>query len=216
MPAIMSNRERVREETFKWVWPHPLTFDEFLDLFMGREENVELVDGVVVERRMVQYDHEKLLIWLLHVAGIYVEEKDLGIVMGSRTAVEITPFRGRLPDLLFVRKERMGIIQQKGLYDAPDLVLEITSPGDRRSDIIALETDYRGIGVQEVVFIDQRKRHVRVLRKRDNDYEEETRTSGLLRLEAIPGFQVEVEWLFDEPRPAVRDTLASLLGEGEA
>lgn len=215
MAVAFSNRECVREETFKLVWPRPITFDEFLDLFMGREDLVELVDGAVVERPMVQYDHERLLMWLFHVVGIYAEEKSLGVVLGSRTAVQITPFRGRLPDLLFVRQERVEIIGQKALYDAPDLVLEITSPGDRRSDVIALETDYRTIGVAEIVFIDQRKQRVRLLRKRGDGYEENEIMTGTVCFETLPGFQIEVDWLFDEPRPAVRGLLDRLLtGEG--
>jgi Uma2 family endonuclease len=214
MTATLSNQVRVHEEFDKWVWPRPITFEEFLDLFMEKKDNVELVDGVVVERKMVQFDHEKLLMWLLHLSGLYAEERNLGMVMGSRTAVQITDFRGRLPDLLFVRRDRMGIIQQKALYEAPDLVIEIASPGDRPSDVIALETDYRFIGVAEIVFMDLRKRRVRILRKREDGYEIEERKEGTLRLESLPGFHVEIEWLFSDERPPVRPTLDALLNEG--
>jgi Uma2 family endonuclease len=82
----------------KWVGPRPLTFAEFLEQF-GPKDDVELVDGVVVERNMVQLDHEKLVDWLRFVIGLYVRDGNLGIVLGSRTAVEINQFRGRLPDL---------------------------------------------------------------------------------------------------------------------
>src|SRR2546422_3138559 len=102
MPALLEEGIEEREEIRKWIWPRPITFEEFLDLYMGQDDNVELVDGAVVERRMVQYDHEKLLVWLLRVVGDYVEKRRIGEVLGSRTAVEISLFRGRLPDLIFV------------------------------------------------------------------------------------------------------------------
>src|SRR5438132_1703941 len=105
-------QEMVREESVKWVGTRPLTFAEFLDLD-GHENPVELIDGAIVEKSVVQLDHEKLLHWLDRVLGICVEERSLGIVLGSRTAVEIHQFRGRLPDLLFVRQHRMEIVQQK-------------------------------------------------------------------------------------------------------
>src|SRR5439155_9204819 len=130
-------------------------------------------------------DHEKLVGWLYHVLGLYVQERNLGIVLGSRTAVEITQFRGRLPDLLFVRQDRMEIVQQKAVYGAPDLVIEVISPGDRPSDIIALETDYRSIGVQEIVFLDQRTSRARILRRHDDAYIEEELTEGALTLESM-------------------------------
>src|SRR5262249_9195433 len=159
--------EKVHEESVKWVGTRPLTFAEFLDLD-GHESHVELVDGVVEERMGVQLDHEKLLRWIDHVLTPFVEARNLGIVLGSRTPFEIHEFRGRLADLLFVRQDRMGIVQRKAVYGPPDMVLEVVSPNDRPSDIMALEIDYRGIGVSEIVFIDARKHQVRFLRRRQN------------------------------------------------
>jgi Uma2 family endonuclease len=205
-------QEKVHEETVKWVGSRALTFDEFVDGY-GPKDQVELIDGVVVERSMVQLDHEKLVDWLRFVIGLYVRAHKMGIVLGSRTAVEINRFRGRLPDLLFVRQDRMEIVQQKAIFGAPDLVVEVISPNDRPSDEIALETDYRSIGVAEIVFIDQRKHRVRILRKQEADYLEELLTTGALILETLSGIRLEMEWLFSEPRPDERATADALLAE---
>lgn len=208
----MSLQEKVREESTKWVGSRPITFAEFLEMD-GYENHVELVDGVVEERMAVQLDHEKLLRWVDHVLTPYVEDRSLGIVLGSRTAVEIHKFRGRLPDLLFFRLDRLGIVQQKAVYGAPDLVLEVISPNDRPSDVIALETDYRSIGVPEIVFIDPRKHAVRLLRQRQNEYVEEVVTAGTITLEALGGIRLESDWLFLEPRPGIRATVEALLAQ---
>ncbi|MFA0752824.1 MAG: hypothetical protein IMHGJWDQ_000588, partial [Candidatus Fervidibacter sp.] len=149
----------------------PLTFEEFVKLF-GEDEDVELVDGMVVKRMAAKDPHEDIGGWLLSLLRFYVGEKGLGIIRGSRTPVRITSHRGRLPDVLFVRKERAPIVREEGIYEAPDLVVEILSQGDRPSDLIAMEADYRHIGVAEIWFVDQRRKLVRVLRKRDNRYEE--------------------------------------------
>jgi Uma2 family endonuclease len=196
-------------ELTRWIWPRPITFAEFLEL-IGLPKQVELIDGIVVEKMAVQLDHEKLLVWLMTILNQYIEDRNLGILLGSRTAVEITQYRGRLPDLLFVKRERMQIVQQKAVYGPPDLTIEIISPGDRKSDQVALEADYRSLGVAEIVFINQRKRQVRVLRKRDNDYEDITLTTGTLELESIAGMRLEVNWLVSEPRPTARETLDGL------
>jgi Uma2 family endonuclease len=196
-------------EQTSWIWPRPITFAEFLDL-SGLPKHVELIDGVVVKKMAVQLDHEKLLVWLVTILNQYIEDNDLGILLGSRTAVEISQYRGRLPDLLFVKRERMHIVQQKAVYGAPDLTIEIVSPGDRRGQLVALEADYRSLGVAEIVFIDQQKRRVRILRKRGDDYEETLLTEGTLQLESIAGISLEVSWLLSEPRPSARATLARL------
>jgi hypothetical protein len=78
----------------------------------------------------------------------------------------------------------------------------------------ALETDCRILGVPEIVFLDQRRRQARLLRNRETDYEETTLREGALRLETIEGFSVELDWLFDEPRPDLFDTLVHLLESG--
>ncbi len=113
---------------------------------------------------------------------------------------------------MFVKRERMQIVQQKAVFGAPDLTIEIVSPGDRRSDLIALEADYRSLKVAEIVFIDQRKQRVRVLRLRGNDYEETTLTTGSLQLESIAGVSLEISWLLADPRPTARETLLLLSG----
>src|SRR5438105_4802000 len=100
MPMTMPVQEMVREETVKWVWPRPITFEEFLEVF-GPKDFVELVDGVAVEQTSVGLMHEKLRGWLYTVLHIYVRGRGAGIVLGSRIAARIGEFRGRLPDVFF-------------------------------------------------------------------------------------------------------------------
>lgn len=190
----------------------PLTFEQFLDM-VGEDDDLELVKGVMVERMAAQYPHEKRFVWLLFLLNGYVRQRGLGVVLGSRTPVEIDAFGGRLPDLLFVRADRQHIIQDKAVYGAPDLVIEIVSPNDRTSELLALETDYRNIGVAEIVFLDLPKRRLLVLRRRENDYSVETLSTGKFHSETVPGFHFAVDGLFQDPLPNEFDLLNALLAE---
>ena len=189
----------------------PLTFEEFVRLF-GEDDDVELVDGMVVQRVAARDIHEDLQGWLLFILRGYAEERELGVVRGSRTAVKITEHRGRLPDIVFIRKENAHIVQEDGIFGTPDLVVEIWSPGDRLSDMLAKEADYRSIGVPEIWFIDQQRKQVRVLRKGKEGYEEKVMRKGVLRSEVVEGFWINVEWLFKRPLPNVIDALQKILG----
>ena len=157
--------------------------------------------------------HEDLNTWLISVLRAYARANDLGIVRGSRTAVQITQHRGRLPDVVFVRKERAGIVQEKGIYGTPDLIIEILSPGDKASDVVALEVDYRSIGTAEIWFIDQAQKQVRVLRRGEEGYTEQVLTEGPLQSEVVKGFRLAVTWLFARPLPLELDTLMQLMGD---
>ena len=189
----------------------PMTFEEFVRLF-GEDDDVELVDGMVMQRVAARDIHEDLQGWLLLIMRGYASAKGLGIVQGSRTAVKITEHRGRLPDIVFVRKENAHIVQEDGIFGTPDLVVEIWSPGDRLSDMLSKEADYKSIGVLEIWFVDQQRRQVRVLRKGKEGYEERVMKKGVLRSEVVEGFWVKVEWLFKRPLPNELETLQRLLG----
>ncbi|MCS6951098.1 MAG: Uma2 family endonuclease, partial [bacterium] len=127
MTTVTEKLHQLQECTEVLADTAPITFEQYLHMF-GEDDDYELIDGVAVERMAVQLDHERLFVWLIVLLGQFVEQRQLGIVLGSRSAVRINEFRGRLPDLLFVRAERMSIVQQKAIYGAPDLVIEIIPP----------------------------------------------------------------------------------------
>lgn len=193
--------ERTSDVRIVWQVPRLMTFEEYLDEFEGRREHIELVEGVPVERMAAQFPHETLQFWLGRLLGDLAEDNDLGTVLGSRTAVRIDKFGGRLPDLLFIRIENMSRMQNKAFYGTPDLVIEIRSPGDRPAALHALERDYRVIGVPEMFWIDINKKEVRILRKRDDDYEETIINSGIVKSESMTGLALNVAWLFQDPLP---------------
>ena len=189
-----------------------IDFETFLQL--NENEEYELINGLMEKLMAAGWGHEQLNGWLYWLVAGYVGQKNLGVESGSRTTVYIDEFTGRLPDLLFIRRENAGIIQENGVYGPPDLVIELVSPHDRPAGICAVETHYRTIGVPEIVFIDAQKRRVRLLRKRGDKYEETALTKGEMIFETVPGFLLQVEWIFADPRPEKFTLLGRLLGSG--
>ena len=194
-----------------YVSEHPLTLEEFYELF-GEDDNVELIDGVVIPKMAVQDHHEDLFRFLFIFLALYVEKHGLGIVRGSRTLVPITSYRGRLPDILFVRKEREDIVGQKGLTDAPDLAIEIISPGDTEMDIMQLQTDYEQIGTREFWIIDQPRKQVRAfsLDKVKNVFVPIKLDGNILHSEVITGFWLKIDWFWQKLLPSVSDILKKI------
>jgi Uma2 family endonuclease len=191
------------------VADRPIRFDDFLPMAEGRY--VELVDGVIVEKSMVQMDHERCSGWLYRVIGAYIEEHDLGELFNSRTMIKADEFGGRMPGLLFVRQDRHEIVKQKAVYGAPDLVIEVRSPGDRPAGLRALEADYVRLGVPEIVFIDLKKHAIRVLRKSDEMYGEDIVTSGQIEFKSIEGLALDVAWILEDPRPKAQSVIKDIL-----
>jgi Uma2 family endonuclease len=215
MANLLIGASDVRKDTEVrefYIAERPVSFEHYLDI-AGDNDYAELVNGVIVERMAAQLDHEWILTWLLALLKTVAEKRKLGIVLGSRTAVKINEFGGRLPDIVFVREERRDILQEKAIVEAPDLVIELISPGDRPSDVIALETDYRQRGVTEIAFLDRKKQALRLLRKRAADYEESIVTAGDFAFETLPAITLKAEWLLGDARPELFDAAVSLLKE---
>jgi Uma2 family endonuclease len=183
----------------KYVADGPIDFQTWLE-FNGKMDT-ELIRGVMVDRMAAQYPHEWIFAWLLSILRQFVSHRKLGVVLGSRTAVKISGNDGRLPDLLFVRADNTAILHDDAIYGVPDLVIEIVSANDYPHDLVPLEADYRALGVPEIVFIDPKKRRVRYVRKSETDYDADFLMTGRLAFAGVPGFHIEVEWLFADDKP---------------
>ncbi len=185
-----------------------ISFEQFLNMAAGKW--VDLVNGVVLEKPMIQLDHELCTSWLYQVIGPYVTRNGIGRMLSSRIMVKTDEFGGRMPDLLFVRQERLEIVQQKAVYGAPDLIFEIVSPGDRASHLQELEAEYFRMGVPELVFINLQKQNIHLLKRQGDAYDETIITNGALTFETLPNLTLQAEWILREPRPDVFDTLSKI------
>lgn len=67
------------------------------------------------------------------------------------------------PDLCFVSKSRLGIVKERLIDGAPDLVMEMLSPSTRNDDLVRKMALYSIGGVREYWIIDSEDRSVRVM-----------------------------------------------------
>jgi Uma2 family endonuclease len=175
------------------------------------DHKAELISGVMVMAPPPLDIHEKLFAFLFRLLGGYVEEHDLGEVRGSRTGVELAPDQVYEPDILFVARERLGVIQRHGLVGAPDLVIEILSASTAAYDRGDKLRTYERAGVRELWLIDPygpagtefyqlaEERYLPVAPD----------AQGILRSAALPGFWIDVIWLWPAERfITVRQALA--------
>jgi Uma2 family endonuclease len=58
------------------------------------------------------------------------------------------------PDLLYISRDRLGVLTKAHVRGAPDLAVEILSPGTRRTDEITKRKLYERFGVQEYWVVD--------------------------------------------------------------
>jgi Uma2 family endonuclease len=58
------------------------------------------------------------------------------------------------PDIIFIASKNTGKIHEDGLHGAPDMVIEIVSPGTDKEDKIKKKIVYERCGVKEFWIVD--------------------------------------------------------------
>lgn len=158
----------------------------------------ELVRGGLILMSPAGSEHGWIGMRLAGPLTAYVEERQLGAVFLAETGFLIArdPDTVRAPDVAFVRAERVGGTLPKGFFPGPpDLAVEVLSPEDRASEVLAKVGDWLEAGCRLVWVVDPRTRtatvyrglsEVRVLRN------EETLSGE----DVVPGFSVAVSRVF--------------------
>jgi Uma2 family endonuclease len=137
-----------------------------LEAYLTGPEQVrpqELIWGMVNEPPAPFFGHQAIVTRALVLLERHVRELDAGIVCVAPIDVVLDADRALVvqPDIIFVARDRTTIIRDQ-VWGAPDLVLEVESPGTRRRDRTTKVGWYRQYGVRECWLLDPRSQTITV------------------------------------------------------
>jgi Uma2 family endonuclease len=124
----------------------------------------EIIDGEVHVTPAPRSQHQQIIATLTALMLNFAWEHDLGWVLTGPINVFFGPGDYLEPDLIFVRHERAGIISERGVEAAPDLVVEVLSDSTAFRDRGIKRERYAHFGVAEYWIVDERNRRVEVFR----------------------------------------------------
>jgi Uma2 family endonuclease len=194
--------ERVRLD------PPPGTATEKDVLAVERREGrlCELVEGVLVEKAMGLAE-SFLALRIAYFIQRFLELQDLGILAGEAGTLRLWPGLVRIPDISFISWRQLPNrkIPKKAIPDLyPDLVVEILSRKNTKSEIDRKLHEYFRSGTQIAWVVDPRKRIVRVYTVPDESrllQEEDSLDGG----DVLPGLSLPLREVFanleGEPAP---------------
>lgn len=84
-------------------------------------------------------------------------------------------------DILYISKENLGIIKDGKIRGAPDLTIEILSPGSVKNDKIIKRNVYERNGVKEYFIIDPKTKEVITYYLKGKKFEKQTSKKGKLK-----------------------------------
>ena len=123
----------------------------------------EIINGEVFVTPPPMTVHQRVIRNLVDVLQRHVSENDLGEILWAPVGVVLEKPTGVQPDVLFVAKNRLSIIQEKALFGAPDLVIEVLSSSTAARDRGVKKDLYERAGVRYYWLIDPRKQSVHAL-----------------------------------------------------
>lgn len=176
---------------------------------------VEWVDGEIISYMPASLEHQQLLAFLFKLLSTYCEALGLGVVVAAPFEVKLWPDGpSREPDLLFVANERLGQLGSRRFNGAPDLVVEIVSPGSVREDKVCKFDEYERAGVGEYWIIDSRPRQESAEFYHRNEsgifQPIEVAEDGWVASEVLPRLRLNVDWLRRDQQPPVLTSLATI------
>ena len=140
------------------------SYDEFARLPSDDGKRYEIIDGELYVTPAPRTPHQLGLVRLGSRLHGFVEQHELGWVIPGPVDVLFAEGDYLEPDLVFVRKERRGIISDRGIEGPPDLVVEVLSPSTEARDRGIKRERYMLYGVPEYWVVDLDAKRIEVHR----------------------------------------------------
>jgi Uma2 family endonuclease len=164
---------------------------------MRIEGRVELEDGKLIEMSPTKKIHNRISVQLLRFIMRHVDVEQLGEIVIPDTGFRLQkePEIIRIPDMAFIPKDRITPLDDDFYNIAPDLAVEIMSPGNTVKEIDQRVVEYFAAGTRLMWVIYPKTRRVHVFTS-DRDVTilnvGDTLTGG----DVLPGFVLPLANLF--------------------
>ena len=207
--VLDKQREEVRRQR--------MSYEDYLN-YGDDTTRSEWVDGEILVYMPPRDEHQTILEFLYTLLHLFADLKKLG-------RVRIAPFETKLweggpsrePDLLFMSEANLKNLSSKRFSGAPDLAIEIISPGSLYIDRNDKFREYERAGVTEYWLIDSRPGHERAdFYRLDGEQRYAlfaTETDEKVASEVLEGFWLRPAWLWQTPSPSPLRVLAEVVGQ---
>ena len=176
--------------------PLRYTYDDYARL--PDDRRYEVIDGELYLTPAPTPYHQIVSRRIERLIEEHVEKAELGIVINAPCDVVLSQFDVVQPDIFFISTGRMGVIGEKYISDAPDLVVEVLSPGTLKRDRFIKTKRYARFGVREMWIADPQKKTIEVFVNSDAGFRRDALypADDVLRSPLLPGLEVPLARVF--------------------
>jgi Uma2 family endonuclease len=155
-------------------------FLTYRDLWHTPEDGnrYEIIAGEVYVTPPLLTVHQRVCRNIERILDRHATENDLGEVLYAPVGVVLEKPSSVQPDVIFVAKNRLSIIQEKAVFGAPDLIIEILSSSTAARDRGLKKDLYARAGVHHYWLLDPRKKALQAFRLEEDNYVLEAEPTG--------------------------------------
>ncbi len=176
-----------------------LTYDDYARIPDDGQRH-EIIDGEHYVSPAPSTLHQRISRRLTLRLGGVIEKLGLGEILYAPHDVVFSKHDIVQPDLLFVSKQRAGIITERNTQGTPDLIIEILSESTRRLDETIKLDLYDRYGVPEYWTFDTSRKAARVYRRTLQGLRLMAQLSAeagdVLTTPLLPGIEIPLSELF--------------------
>jgi Uma2 family endonuclease len=130
----------------------------------------EIIEGALFAEPSPRPTHQEVAFRLATLLDAHVRTRGLGKVYIAPVDVILDRRAVMVPDLIFIARDRLGIVTERGVEGAPDLIVEILSPGTARRDRVAKRNEYARYGVRHYWLVDPEAKTLEALEFAEGAY----------------------------------------------
>jgi Uma2 family endonuclease len=138
-----------------------LTYEDYV-LLPNDGKRYEILEGELTVTPAPSTKHQTASVNLLVLLSQYIKQRDLGRLFHAPIDLILESSAVLQPDLLFVSKARQSIITERAIEGAPELVIEILSPGTSRTDRVTKAQIYARHGVPAYWIVDPEQKTIEI------------------------------------------------------
>lgn len=118
--------------------------------------HAELIENTLYMSPTPVSNHQRVIIKLVVQLSLHTDANKIGEVFTAPLDVYLDDAHNAVqPDIFFIAKANAKIVEDNGhVHGAPDLIVEVLSPGNRKHDLITKKNLYEKFGVKEYWIID--------------------------------------------------------------
>ncbi len=176
----------------------PLLTADDLDGFPDDGKRREIIEGVLYVAAAPSRFHQEVQIRLIVQIGPLVKENRSGSIFAAPVDVRLSDHDLVQPDLIFIRRDRLGFYQGNTVRGAPDVVMEILSPTNRGYDLIEKAQLYERHRVPEFWIFDPVHATIAQRVLVDGRHMQIVPEDGLYHSTIIPGLVIDPDVLFSD------------------